>query len=220
MATEIEPKVKKMNETLDQLAKDATAVGDIPVDKRQIETERINDALEKLNRDYKMIEMEVRLLPQEQKPYWKNEMKHLTKRVKEVQGELKWAKTGDQAASEAKDHPASTEEGLINYGDKLMSDIKQSVQSTIVMIDEGEKIGTNAAAQLVAQGQQLQKVSDDLYEIEDTLGRAQAITRRMARKVLTDKYVWGLTVLIVLAIIGVIALKVTGHTTTTSVSGA
>jgi hypothetical protein len=166
-----------------------------------------------------MIEMEVRLLPAEQKPYWKNELKNVTKRIKEVQGELKWAKTGDGAMADVKEKsgPLATEEGVISHGDKLITDIKTSVQNTIITIDEAEKVGTQAAAQLVAQGQQLQLISDDLYEIEDTLGRATAITRRMARKVLTDKYVWALTVLIILAIIGVIALKATGRSVTSNI---
>jgi hypothetical protein len=134
--------------------------------------------------------------------------------MKSVQGELKWTKTGDDKAA-LKSQPMATEEGAIAYGDQKITEIKTSVQSTMIMIDEAEKVGTQTAAQLVSQGQQLQTVSDNLYEIEDTLQRATAITRRMARKVMTDKYVWVLTVLIILAIIAIIALKATGK----SVSG-
>eukprot|EP00475_Leptophrys_vorax_P036809 TRINITY_DN627_c0_g1_i2.p1 TRINITY_DN627_c0_g1~~TRINITY_DN627_c0_g1_i2.p1 ORF type:complete len:154 (-),score=41.96 TRINITY_DN627_c0_g1_i2:98-559(-) len=147
------------------------------------------------------------------------DLKTLSKKIKDVQTELKWSKTGKESEAGGS-RPMESEEGVINYGEQKIVEIKTSVQSTLTMIDDAEKIGIDTAAKLAGQGEQLQIISNDLYEIEDTLKRAQEITRRMARRVLTDRYVWALTVLIVLAIIGIIALKATGKTVTGSYNSA
>jgi hypothetical protein len=43
---------------------------------------------------------------------------------------------------------------------------------------------------LQAQTQQMSRQLDDLYEIENTVDRAAAIMKRMARKIASDKYVF------------------------------
>jgi predicted nucleic acid-binding Zn-ribbon protein len=208
MSDEIQQRVDKLVGVLNQLVKDTASLSSQSNDLRAKEADRINNAVEKCLRDHKMISLETKQLPPEEKVKWNGELKGILKQIKEIQSELKWARTGDAAAS-AQGGPAATELGVISHGNNLMSKIDESTNNTLVMINEAEGIGTKTAAQLAAQGEQLQHISDNLYEIEDTLQRATAITKRMARRLLTDKYVWVLTVLIILAIIGIIALKVT-----------
>jgi hypothetical protein len=220
MSDEIQQRMDKLISTLNQLVKDSAALSSLQNnDLRDKEADRINNAVEKCLRDHKMITLETKQLPPEEKVKWNGELKGIMKTIKEIQGELKWAKTGD-AARNSQAGPAATEMGLISHGNNLMDKIDDSTNNTIVMINQAEDIGVKTAAQLAAQGEQLQKVSDNLYEIEDTLARATAITKRMARRLLTDKYVWVLTVLIILAIIGIIALKVTGYNITTNSAGS
>jgi hypothetical protein len=51
---------------------------------------------------------------------------------------------------------------------------------------------------------------DDLFKIEDTMGRSKAIMRRMYRKVKTDKYLWVCIGLMVLGVGAVVLIKVMG----------
>eukprot|EP00475_Leptophrys_vorax_P046128 TRINITY_DN978_c0_g1_i1.p1 TRINITY_DN978_c0_g1~~TRINITY_DN978_c0_g1_i1.p1 ORF type:complete len:226 (+),score=84.80 TRINITY_DN978_c0_g1_i1:62-739(+) len=223
MGDSISERITRLNGALDNLQNQASEAGMLVIEKRIQENQRIKEALAKLDRQYRVVELEVRTLPAEEKLAWNQELKNLKFKFANVKTELNWAKTADEAVEEMKEMnehtPEATEADVIKSGEETIIHINESTKVTLEMIAQAEDLAVKTALKLKEQGEQLGTIDADLYEIEDTLARATAITRRMARRVLTDKYVWVLLVLIVLALMGVVALKVTGHSITGNTNG-
>ncbi|ETO28133.1 hypothetical protein RFI_08999 [Reticulomyxa filosa] len=78
----------------------------------------------------------------------------------------------------------------------------------IEMVAETEEKAKATAEQVHQQTGQIQKIDKNLAEIDNELDRATKIMRRMGRRVLTDKYIMCLMVLVFAAIIVVIALAI------------
>jgi preprotein translocase subunit SecF len=57
------------------------------------------------------------------------------------------------------------------------------------------------------QTQQLERVHDQAFEIDDTLQRSTFIIKRMLRRTMTDKAVWCLSFLILLCVIFIVVWK-------------
>lgn len=212
--SDVEVRSEELKTMLDGLEKEVEKLHEFPASKRDQEVQRMNDVLEKIQRDHKMIGMEVRLLPEDIRPKYKRIMKDFERQIKQIQGELKWARSG--AAASENQGPGASENGMIEYGDQLISKVNNSADTTMIMLAEAEGIGINVADTLKKNTEQLSKVNDELYEIEDTLQRAAAITKRMARRVATDKVVWVMSLLIIIAIIVIIVLKVKGKSVNAS----
>ncbi len=71
-------------------------------------------------------------------------------------------------------------------------------------------MGSETALQLKAQTDQLGRMYDELYAIDDMLVRSTKIITKMAKTVGSDKCVWVFAGLIVLAIVAVIIVKNVG----------
>jgi len=78
----------------------------------------------------------------------------------------------------------------------------------IEILHETEEKARETAGKVKEQTGQLERVDKSLHEIDDELVRATRIMRRIGRRVLTDKYIMCLIVLIFLALIAVIVLAV------------
>jgi hypothetical protein len=97
---------------------------------------------------------------------------------------------------------------LSSDSSRLITETKSSADTAIQMLNDTENIGIGVATQLKQDTEKLQKMSDDLYAIEDNVKRATAITRRMFRRVATDRYMWVLIFLILVAIGFIIVWRV------------
>lgn len=93
---------------------------------------------------------------------------------------------------------------LVFSCNSLMDETDKAADNTIQMLHDSEAIGIKVGTQLKEQTEQIQRMTDELFAIEDTVDRAMAIVKRMYRKVKTDKYIWVLFVLIVIAVFAII----------------
>lgn len=69
-------------------------------------------------------------------------------------------------------------------------------------------MGTSTAQKMKLQTEQLNRVHDQAFEIEGTLHRATFIVKRMLRRTATDRYIWCMSFLVVVAIIFIIVWKI------------
>ena len=70
------------------------------------------------------------------------------------------------------------------------------------------QVGAETAAKLKVQTEQLNRIHDQAYEIDDTLTRATFIVRRMLRRTATDKDIWCMSFSILVLVIFIIVYKI------------
>lgn len=107
----------------------------------------------------------------------------------------------------ADDDDRSTEEKYIREGDELLESNKDILQATLQRVQDARSLGESGIEKLKRQNEQLAGISENLDQMEDTLKVSQRLLRQMARRMLTDKYLWMLMFLVVAAIIGIILVQ-------------
>eukprot|EP00483_Globobulimina_turgida_P004867 UN04876 len=95
-------------------------------------------------------------------------------------------------------------DAAINYGRRLQDRTDAAGGRAIRDLAETHEIAINTACMLQDQTEQIGLIDRDLAEIDDEINRATRIIKRMGRRIMSDKYIWCLIILIVLTIIGII----------------
>jgi flagellar hook-length control protein FliK len=98
-------------------------------------------------------------------------------------------------------------EGLMKHGLEIQDQSKDSLNRSISVVVQTKALGTETAQKLEQQTEQLGNVGNDLDKIDDILTRSNKIIRLIGRRIMTDKYVWVLIILIILAIVGIVLYK-------------
>lgn len=133
--------------------------------------------------------------------------------LKELKNEYEWRKAAsakDQLIGDAKETNSAdltTNEGAMKYGLDLQDKSKDSLQRTLKTVHEAKDIGVDTVAKLEANTQQIEGMYDKLESIESTLQRSTKVIKRIGRKMATDKLIWGVTLLVLAAIIFIIVWK-------------
>jgi len=133
--------------------------------------------------------------------------------LRKFKSKLEWAESTMQrgelldGASDGMSKGQSAEE-FMNYGLKKQEETKDALSRTAKTIEETKQVGRDVTVKLEEQTAQLESMYDALKETQGTLQRSTAILKRMARKTMTDKYVWCVVSLVGIAILGLILYKV------------
>jgi hypothetical protein len=101
----------------------------------------------------------------------------------------------------------NSETGIIDHGDNILNASKESLQNTLANVAKTREVGIHITTNLEVQTQQINRINQDVYDIENTIERAGVITQRMLRKIFTDKYVCCFTILVALLIIFILIWK-------------
>jgi multidrug efflux pump subunit AcrB len=209
MSEDIELDVNSLNSKFEKLSKDIDGLDKLSEVSRIIEMTRIKKELETCKSKVSIISASISLLPNgNDKSKWKNEKRELDLKSKTMEADLKFWEAPTKPSSNAAGPKNELE--MIDYGNKKMNEIDGMADRVLEDLDNAEKIGIDVGVELKKGGDVLVKVGDDLKEIDDSLERATKATKRMARRLLTDKYVWILVILIIIAIIVIVVLKVNG----------
>merc|ERR1712087_826317 len=102
----------------------------------------------------------------------------------------------------------NNEDAAIGYGRRLQDDTEAAADRAIRDLAETQETAVNTAQQLHEQTEQIENIDRNLAEIDDEIDRATRVLKRMGRRVMTDKYIWGLIFLIFAAIIAIIVISV------------
>jgi len=84
----------------------------------------------------------------------------------------------------------------------------ETLKNICVIIEETKEIGVATAGKLNLQTDQMERLSTDIDSTNSVLSRSLLVMKRMGKKVITDKVVGALSVLVVLAIGMVVYFKV------------
>jgi len=138
-------------------------------------------------------------------------IKDLQDQVKEIEQNLLWTNGGRRMTQEDKMRDkygdiTKNEQGAIQYGRDMQDRQHDLADRAIEIVVETEEKAKDTAEKVHQQTQQLQSIDKNLSEIDNELDRATKIIRRIGRRVITDKYIMCLLVLVFAALIAVIVL--------------
>ncbi|CEO95363.1 t-SNARE coiled-coil homology domain-containing protein [Plasmodiophora brassicae] len=190
---------------------------DRPAD-RQALLDKLTSSVSLVSRELKILDSECRLLSPDECHRWRFVLRAHRDKVKEFQRDLEWARSEFEQANanvviESSDFVSERideverERRLLAYGQSLMAQTTDSGNNALRIIEETKAVGTETAAKLKQQGEQLTRIHDQAFEIEDTLDRAIFIGKRLGRRLATDKFIWVMIMLIVLAAIFIVVWK-------------
>ncbi|KAF6022212.1 VTI1B [Bugula neritina] len=102
-------------------------------------------------------------------------------------------------------------------GTRALQRASDSVHRSRQIAEETDEIGTNIVGELGRQGEALERTRDRLHETQSALDKSKSILRGMAFRVVTNKIIMVLIILVELAILaGVIYIKFIKPKNTTS----
>lgn len=187
----------------------------LPKSKRKaLDIDEIKDKLHEYTNALDSFKMEIRTQNQADKSTFKGKAKKYAANLKKFKGDLEWQETQMNKADlmdgydPEKGADMKTADGMMQHGLSVQQESKESLQRTLQTANEALDIGKETAVKLEQQTEQLTRVYDDLGDIDGTLNRSRAIIKRMARKMRTDRYLWGVFILCMLAIAGLIIWKI------------
>lgn len=198
---------KQMRSALDNLDRSSRRTQELDILKEQV-TE-FENALEGIK-----IELRSTDLSHTDRETYKKRNKELKALLDQIRSDIEWKekdKDREELMGEHRGlgagHDLNSEAGLINHGDEVLNASKDSLGRTMATVTTTVAIGKDVTTKLQAQTQQMSRQLDDLYEIENTVDRAAAIMKRMARKIASDKYMWVMVFLVFAAIVFIIVYK-------------
>jgi methyl-accepting chemotaxis protein len=100
-----------------------------------------------------------------------------------------------------------TPDDLMKYGMKLQEDDNTRLKNIARTVEDAKEIGIITNQKLADQTDVIVKIDDDLNQIETTLERTAKVIKRIARRLLTDKCIWALVLMLVVGIIMLILFK-------------
>lgn len=168
----------------------------------------IQNKITQANNRIKTMDIELQSVPDRATARkYKPVIKEHKKKIQDFEQQMQWSSAGKQINTNNKyniDDITNNEDAAIAYGNELHDKIDDAADRAILTINETKEVAMDTVQKVNEQTQQIVQIDKTLAEIEDEIGRATLILRRMGRRVMTDKYIWVLVCLIMLAIIGVI----------------
>lgn len=92
----------------------------------------------------------------------------------------------------------------MNYGLEIQTKSKDSLQNSLKVIEETKRIGQETIQRMELNTEQIISIHDKVETIETTLSRSIKVVKRIGRKMITDKYIWGIFVLLLGTVIFII----------------
>lgn len=87
---------------------------------------------------------------------------------------------------------------------EVADDTKQRLRNAIMISQQSEQLGTETLADLHDQRAKLEAVGEDLYVIDENMGKSRRILAGMARRALTSKIVLVIIIILLLGAIGLV----------------
>ncbi|KMS97661.1 hypothetical protein BVRB_5g124910 [Beta vulgaris subsp. vulgaris] len=101
-----------------------------------------------------------------------------------------------------------TNEQLMDRGNRMMDETDQAIDRGKKIVQETIGVGTETAAALKAQTEQMSRIVNELDSINFSLKKATKLVKEIGRQVATDKCIMALLFLIVLGVIAIIIVKI------------
>uniref|UniRef100_A0A671YJ95 Vesicle transport through interaction with t-SNAREs 1B n=1 Tax=Sparus aurata TaxID=8175 RepID=A0A671YJ95_SPAAU len=149
-----------------------------------------SEEFEKLHEIYRSLYDELKLMPDRALSCHGEERKRLVRTFDERQGE-----------AEEVTH-AQSQRALLLQGTDSLNSASQSIERSQRIANETEQIGTDIIEELGEQREQLDRTRNRLVNTGENLSRSRKILRAMSRRLVTNKLLLGVIILMELAILG------------------
>ncbi|CAI0417705.1 unnamed protein product [Linum tenue] len=103
---------------------------------------------------------------------------------------------------------AMTNEQLMDRGNKMMDETDQSIERSKMVVQETIDVGTETAASLKAQTEQMSMIVNELDSIHFSMKRASKLVKEIGRQLATDKLIMAMLFLIVMGVVIIIIVKI------------
>lgn len=180
--------------------------------RQELDLEEVRDKITEYTNALDNLKMEFRNLPPKEKGVYKSKAKQYATNLRTHKSKMDWevvSNTRNQVldGKNADGLKPATADGLMAQGLKTQEESQDSLARTLRTIEDTKTVGREVTVKLAAQTEQLTRMYDDLKDTQGTVARSTEILKRMARKSMTDKYVWGVVCLVGIAILGLILWK-------------
>lgn len=115
------------------------------------------------------------------------------------------------AAAQGTDYNAMSTQELMTHGRETIKASDESLARSVKVVNETLELGKDTAAKLKEQTGQMERVVDELDEIQFNLKKAGNVIRDMTRSAATDKCIQVFLLIIAIGVVVIIALKATGR---------
>lgn len=100
-----------------------------------------------------------------------------------------------------------TNQQLMDNGHRMMDETDQAIERSKKVVQDTVNVGTETAAALKAQTEQMSRIVNELDSIHFSIKKASQLVKEIGRQVATDKCIMALLFLIVVGVIAVIIVK-------------
>ncbi|CAN4078117.1 unnamed protein product [Withania somnifera] len=97
---------------------------------------------------------------------------------------------------------------LMDQGNRMMDETDQVIERSKKVVHETVNVGTETAAALKAQTEQMNRVVNELDSIHFSIKKATQLVKELGRQVATDRCIMALLFLIVVGVIAIIIVKI------------
>ncbi|KAL8520408.1 hypothetical protein ACS0TY_011073 [Phlomoides rotata] len=101
-----------------------------------------------------------------------------------------------------------TNQQLFDHGNRMMDDTDQAIDRAKKVVHDTIDVGTETAAALKAQTEQMSRIVNELDSIHFSIKKASQLVKEIGRQVATDRCIMALLFLIVIGVISIIIVKV------------
>ncbi|XP_062073831.1 novel plant SNARE 11 isoform X2 [Humulus lupulus] len=100
-----------------------------------------------------------------------------------------------------------TNQQLMDNGNRMMNETDQAIERSKKVVQDTINVGTDTAAALKAQTEQMSRIVNELDSIHFSIKKASQLVKEIGRQVATDRCIMALLFLIVVGVITIIIVK-------------
>lgn len=101
-----------------------------------------------------------------------------------------------------------TNQQLVDRGNHMMDETDQAIDRAKKVVHDTVNVGTETAAALKAQTEQMSRIVNELDSIHFSIKKASQLVKEIGRQVATDRCIMALLFLIVIGVITIIIVKI------------
>lgn len=96
---------------------------------------------------------------------------------------------------------------LIDHGNQMMDETDQSIERSKKVVQDTINVGTETAAALKAQTEQMSRIVNELDSIQFSIKKAAQLVKELGRGIATDKCIMSMLFLVVIGVVAIIIVK-------------
>jgi len=178
------------------------------LDDKKIDTKQIDVLMDRYGNKLDMFNLECRAPNIDDPAKWKGRYRYHKEQRDQLNSRYTFKKLSEGALEGKKyDETTATSNEMMSYGRTKLQETKDSLVTSIQIVDTTKKLGIDITQQLEKQNKQISQMTDDVNAIGSDIERGSKIARRIARKLLTDKYIWIFILIVVILIVILILIR-------------